>query len=58
MVASDASGVVTCFNKNGETDWEARMQGFTEHAAVFGDLNNDGEIEVVIATNQGALHVL
>jgi hypothetical protein len=50
LVAADARGNVAAFTAGGQEVWETHLGSQVHQAAVFGDVDGDGELEAVLAT--------
>jgi hypothetical protein len=56
LIASDRLGNVVAFDYRGSEKWEARVAGSVHANAVVGDVNNDGELDVVVGTDDGGIY--
>ena len=53
IIATDASGNVLCFSPTGEVVWENQLSGTATAGARVADLDLDGQLEVILTTNDG-----
>eukprot|EP00898_Chlorokybus_atmophyticus_P003628 jgi/Chlat1/4266/Chrsp29S04370 len=58
IVACDILGNVAAFNWRGQEIWERHVGSLIAQGATFGDVNGDGEVEVVFGTSSGHIYVL
>lgn len=53
IVTIDTSGNVVCMRTDGTTVWEAEINGNSSAGSRLYDVNSDGYLDVIIATNFG-----
>jgi len=58
LVAADAHGHVIALRADGTELWAKRVAGLAAHGVATGDINSDGQVDVVVATTAGAVHAL
>ncbi|KAJ8308441.1 hypothetical protein KUTeg_013315 [Tegillarca granosa] len=58
IVTIDTSGNVVCMTSNGITVWESEINGNSSAGSRLYDVNNDGVLDVIIATNFGDVYAL
>eukprot|EP00759_Apiculatamorpha_spiralis_P051666 PhF_6_TR538/c1_g1_i1/m.419 len=58
ICAADFKSNVVCFNADGKSLWEARVSGGVAQAMVAGDVNADGEIDIVFGSTTGHVWAL
>jgi len=58
ICAADFQSNVVCFNADGSELWEARVSGGVAQAMVAGDVNADGEVDIVFGTTTGHIWAL
>ncbi len=58
LVAVDNRFNVACFSSRGKEIWETRITGFSAQGPTLGDIDNDGVVDVVVATTRGHLWAL
>ncbi|XP_064622090.1 uncharacterized protein LOC135484491 [Lineus longissimus] len=58
LIVIDNSGNVFCVKSNGQTLWDAQISGTSSPGAVFGDIDGDDVLDVVISTNDGKIWAL
>jgi outer membrane protein assembly factor BamB len=59
VITADRSGTVHAFDGSGNDKlWHRKLEGIITASPVFGDINNDGETELVIGTESGWLYAL
>ncbi|XP_071948271.1 uncharacterized protein [Antedon mediterranea] len=55
LVIIDNSGNVMCLNSAGDVVWEAELSGTSSAGSRVVDLNGDGKLHVIVASNDGSL---
>ncbi|KAL6763316.1 hypothetical protein V8C86DRAFT_347755 [Haematococcus lacustris] len=58
ICAADTRGNIAAFNIAGEEVWSRHVKSMIAQAPMAGDINNDGDIEVVFGTSSGHIYVL
>jgi hypothetical protein len=53
LIVTDNSANVICLKNNGQSLWEAEVSGTSSPGAVFGDIDGNDVVDVVITTNDG-----
>ena len=53
LIAQDISGNVLCFSTTGEVIWETQVTGSRPSGSRVADLDLDGKLEVILATENG-----
>ena len=49
----DISANVMCYHRSGKLLWETQLSGTSTAGMRVGDINGDGRLDVVMATNDG-----
>ena len=49
MIVGDLVGNLVCVNSDGDILWDARLSGAIYHAATIGDVNGDGQLDVIVS---------
>lgn len=49
MIVGDLVGNLVCVNGDGDVVWDARLSGAIYHAATIGDVDGDGQLDVVVS---------
>ena len=57
IVAMDTSANVMCYDTSGKIVWESGVSGASSSGARLADINLDGTLELVIATDDGYVFV-
>ncbi|NME71089.1 PQQ-like beta-propeller repeat protein [Flammeovirga aprica] len=58
IVANSYEGTILLYAYDGKKKWENKLSGFTNHDVWCGDLNNDGNDEILTANADGYLYCL
>jgi hypothetical protein len=58
VIACDLRGNVGVFTKDGDILWEKHLQSQISANPTLGDIDGDHNLEVIIGTSSGAIHVL
>lgn len=58
LIATDNRFNVAAFSSKGKELWEKRISGYSAQGPTLGDINNDGIVDVVVATTNGHLWAL
>ena len=58
LVATDNRFNVAVFNWRGKEVWEKRISGFSAQGPILGDINGDGEVDIVLCTSSGHIWAL
>ncbi len=53
LIVSDANSNLVCLDNNGIVKWETSFVGVAESSASIADVNQDGTLDVVLATDAG-----
>lgn len=53
LVVTDTSANVLCYDTAGQLVWEGSVSGTSSSGARIADVNLDGDLELVISTNDG-----
>lgn len=58
IFAADTRGNIALFNHKGQELWEHHVGSVIAQMATAGDVNGDGELEVVFGSGSGHIHVI
>ncbi|EPY21276.1 FG-GAP repeat protein [Strigomonas culicis] len=58
VCVGDVEGKMSCFSSQGKLLWETHLYGGVTTHVVFGDVNQDGVVDVVFGTSAGAIYAL
>eukprot|EP01114_Cavostelium_apophysatum_P007935 TRINITY_DN2015_c0_g1_i4.p1 TRINITY_DN2015_c0_g1~~TRINITY_DN2015_c0_g1_i4.p1 ORF type:complete len:619 (-),score=171.94 TRINITY_DN2015_c0_g1_i4:75-1931(-) len=53
IIVTDTHSTVICYSNAGEEIWASPISGYSNQAPVIGDVNGDGELDVVLGTTEG-----
>jgi hypothetical protein len=57
-VAVDINSNVACFGHDGTEQWSARISGVANQPPVLADIDLDGHLDIIVATDAGHIWAL